>query len=390
MLDFLEWIRDFIMIITTNFDDVRSIHDHEMNDIIKKMMADKKTIKFLKTFDLDFDSHKFVSDLTSFNTVTDFQIQVVIPLFEQIFRKTITEITHSGIKNIPIDKSFILISNHRSIILDSAIVNTTFNKNGMRMCNTVIGNNLLMNEIIINIFKLLKCFVIKRDLLPKEQVRFLKKFSQYISYTIQEKNECIWLAQSSGRSKDGNDKTNPAILKMLAMANNNSLKDHFCSLCIIPVSCSYEYEPCDTLKAREGLIKMRDSKYIKEKNEDLISIKTEICKPKGRAHISFGKPLETELDEISSIPNKKEIFLSLAEKIDNQILGNYKVFPNNYIAADLVTKSNRYENHYSNTAKEKFIKYLYNNMQTIEDNQTDIYNLLLNMYANPVFNQQKQ
>ncbi len=368
------------------FEDIRCMHDWELPQVVESLLANREAIKFIKSFDISFDTRIFVPKLRAVQTVTQCQIEVMAPLFEQIIDRSVTELTVSGIERVPQDRAVVFMSNHRDIVLDSALINILLSRHGRKMGNAGIGNNLLMNPTISNIFKLLKCFFIRRDLAGKEQIKYLRRVSTYIYHTVTNLNESIWIAQDSGRAKDGNDKTNTAILKMLSMSKTGDAIDHLRSLCLVPVSCSYEWDPCDLFKVREVLSARQNVTYVKAENEDMVSIHAGICESKGRIHIAFGEPLLDTLTPCAELPSKEK-FSCMASLVDHFIWSQYRLWPPNYIAADLLSNSDRFADHYSKAERLTFLDRLSQRVPDSNPDSSALKQLFLSFYANPLHNQ---
>ena len=273
------------------FGTLRYIEEDEGPLLAERAMENQHMLPFMRLFDLKVNTTNFLKRLKRVRTVTDLQYRILVPIFEQIFDRTTDGIHCTGLSCIPRDRGVLYLSNHRDIILDSASINMLLFKTGIRLANAGIGDNLLLNETVQLVFTMMKCFVVRRSLVGKEQVRFLKQLSEFIAYSIRERETSIWLAQRSGRSKDGYDRTNPAVLKMLAMAGRKDPVFHLRSLGVVATSCSYEWDPCDVFKVKELLAAAAGVPYQKEKDEDMVSIRTGICGYKGGVHVSFN-PIE--------------------------------------------------------------------------------------------------
>ena len=367
------------------FGTLRYVEEDEGPLLAERAMENQHMLPFLRLFDLKVNTTNFLKRLKRVRTVTDLQHRILVPIFEQIFDRTTDGIHCSGLSRIPRDRGVLYLSNHRDIILDSASMNMLLFKTGIRLANAGIGDNLLLNETVQLVFTMMKCFVVRRSLVGKEQVRFLKQLSEFIAYSIQERETSIWLAHRSGRSKDGNDKTNPAILKMLAMADRKDPVSHLQSLGVIVTSCSYEWDPCDVFKVKELLAAAAGVPYQKEKDEDMMSIRTGICGYKGGVHVSF-HPVEDREWEPCRDMTEKERFDHLTALVDAKIHRGYKLWPSNYIAADLLHESTRFAAHYTDADREAFTTRLRERLTFDADILPEARRLFLLGYANPVLN----
>lgn len=367
------------------FGALRYIEENEGPRLAEQVMESRHMLPFLRLFDLKVNTTHYLKRLKRIHTVSDLQTQILVPIFEQIFDRTTDGITCSGLSRLPRDRGVIYLSNHRDIILDSATMNMMLYKNGIRLGNAGIGDNLLLNETVRLVFTMMKCFVVRRSLVGKEQVRFLKQLSEFIAYSIHERGTSIWLAHRSGRSKDGNDRTNPAILKMLAMAKRKDPIEHLQSLGVVVTSCSYEWDPCDVFKVKELLAAAEGIPYQKEKSEDMVSIRTGICGRKGGVHVSF-RPIEDREWFQCRDMTDKERFEYLTAIVDARIHGGYRLWPSNYVAADLLHENTRYAAHYTEQDRAAFLSRMQKRLTFAPDLMPDARRIFLSGYANPVFN----
>ncbi|NPA45567.1 MAG: glycerol acyltransferase, partial [Chlorobi bacterium] len=239
--------------------------------------------------------------------------------------------------------------------------------------------------LVYDIGKINKMFKVYRKGTPKELLKKTIQLSEYIRYTIFNKKQSVWIAQRGGRTKDGFDKTQTGIIKMLNSSGSGSIYENIKSLNVFPLSISYEFEPNDYLKVNE-LLNTKNGKYIKAENEDLNSIIEGIRMNKGRIHLAFGKPINDDLKELENISRTNEKIKKVAEIIDNQIYSNYKLWPNNYIAADVLNEDNKFSKFYSEKEKENFINYKNKQLLKVKGNKEKANELFLKIYANPVFN----
>jgi 1-acyl-sn-glycerol-3-phosphate acyltransferase len=300
------------------------------------------------------------------DSIYDFQMLVANYMKKMIARST-TKLSCSGIEQLDPEEAYLFISNHRDIAMDPAFVNWVRHQCEMDTVRIAIGDNLLRKPYVSDIMRLNKSFIVNRSASGREMMKALTQLSDYIDHSIQS-GHSIWLAQREGRAKDGNDATDPAILKMLYMAHRKkrSFAEQVKRLNIVPVSISYEYDPCDYLKANELHAKATDGCYEKSQYEDIASIVKGITGDKGHVHIAFGEPIEQDFDTPEA----------LAEEIDQQIISNYYLHPSNLLAAD--------EN--AEVSNEDRVG-LQARMAQVSEGARGI---LRQMYANPVINQKKR
>jgi len=297
-------------------------------------------------------------------------------------------LTCSGIDRVDKKKAYIFITNHRDIVLDSSLLNLLLFKQGYNTTQVAIGGNLLISPMITNLVRINKSFIVKRNIPPRELYEYSKLLSSYIAYTLSERNESVWIAQREGRSKDGSDKTQYSLLKMLAMSHEGEERDIFMKMNIFPVALSYEYDPCDIFKAVELFLIANSGSFKKTKEGDFQSMITGILGYKGRVEISFSSPLTSnDFDKLNDF-HGNDFLKGLAGIIDNRIYCAYKLWDTNYIAYDLLNGTAVFSEKYSEESKEKFIDYLKEKSDKLDEvyPKRDILNLMLNMYANPIKN----
>ena len=280
------------------------------------------------------------------------------------------------------------ISNHRDIILDTSLLNVCLFDHGLVMTASAIGDNLVKRDFMNTLAKLNRNFLVQRGLPPRELLQSSKLMSEYIGHLLLRENRSVWIAQREGRTKDGNDATHSGVLKMLGMGSDGpNLMDYFKKLKIVPVSISYEYDPTDALKMPQLMAEANDEVYIKDKNEDFVNLLSGIIGQKKRIHIHVGDVLDTELDLISAEnDNSNKQVQALAQVIDDSILQSYKLWPTNYIAYDLLNKTNKYSDKYTEDEKSLFERRLEMKIDVTNDFMVESF---LNMYANPVVNKSK-
>jgi len=371
------------------YQSIRCYNDSEANSIISKLLSQGQFARILSLLYPEDKIEEVRQYLKNTKTILDFQKGVVYPYLSKLVNNTISHLSVSGLKRLNPRKSYLFISNHRDIVLDSALLNFLMFENGFNTTEIAIGSNLLILPWIEMLVRLNKSFIVKRNLPAREMLQASRELSSYINYTLHEKGNSIWIAQKEGRTKDGNDKTHSALLKMLNLASDESITGSFKKMRIVPVSISYEIEPCDKTKTDEWYKKFKDGIYIKDPKEDLASMSGGISNFKGRVHYSFGKPLKRKLLKLKRIHNRNEQFGKLAEIIDNQIYKGYKLFPGNYAAYDLLFNSDNFKDKYSDLEFEEFTKHLNKQIEDIEGDKKIIKMIFLGIYANPVINKYK-
>jgi len=368
-----------------DFDSIRPFNDDEIRPAIKAVVSNPK---FDAVLDFLFpgEQEKYRQYYANAKSVKEIQQKFMYAVMETIAKRTSDGLTYSGFDQYP-DTGHIIISNHRDILLDPGFLCYILMKEGYETVGITFGNNLILSPFFENVAKLNKMITVIRDGSPRELLFNSIRLSKYISQEVIEKHHSIWVAQRPGRTKNGDDKTEVSILKMLSYYNKKDYYTALKQLDIIPLSITYEWEPCDIMKAREVYLS-RNQKYIKAKDEDLKSTLGGIINPKGRIHYALGKPLNQYIDSINSEKQSNNYLAAIAQQIDRQIYKNYKLWPTNYLAYDLLEKSSKYAGIYDNELKEKFDA-RFNRIKEVipEGDMDELKDIFLKIYANPVYNQ---
>lgn len=370
------------------FDAIRPFYDSEINDAILKVI-NHPMMKALMNFTFpDVEDSIWKEQLRKTQSIRDFQCNFIYHSIRKIIEKSSDGLTTSGFEKLEKGESYLFVSNHRDILLDTTLLNTALFEHGLVMTASAIGDNLVKKDFLNVLAKMNRNFLVQRGLTPREMLESSKILSEYIGHLLLEESRSVWIAQREGRTKDGDDATNPGVLKMVGMgANGMDLMDYFKKVKVVPVSLSYEYDPTDVLKIPQLLAEANNEIYIKEKNEDFMTLLSGVMGQKKRIHMHIGDVLNTEIDKVkeeSDKPNKQ--ILALAQVIDDSILSNYKLWPTNYIAYDILNSSNGYSHLYTEDEKSLFERRL--EMRIDAENPIALQGLLA-MYANPVVNKLK-
>ena len=367
-----------------DFEDIRPYNDGEVHEVISRLLQNPglyKVLQFVYPTWTDDDVRNAVGEI---GTISDFQSKIAYPAMRILIDRTVSKLSFSGLENIEKDHVYLFISNHRDIILDSAILNVVLYENSCGTIQTAIGSNLLSSDIVTDLTKLNKNFVVKRNTGVREFYENSMHLSSYIRHTITGNRSSIWIAQREGRTKDGLDKTQPGLLKMLTMNCDKTMRECFRDLKVTPVAISYEHDPCDVLKIPELKAISRDEKYEKAPGEDFNSIITGLRGNKGRVHISVGKTIDHELDALADFPNGNDKLRMLGEFIDHQIYNNYKLWPTNYMAYDLLHGTHKNKDRYDGADPEHFKNQMKERLHAAGLNSDEDFDRLVRMYANPV------
>jgi glycerol-3-phosphate O-acyltransferase len=370
------------------FDSIRPYYDAEVNEAIHSAV-NHPMMKAIMNFTFpELDDEIWKEQLKRTHSIRDFQCNFIYKALKKVLEKSSDGLSTSGFDALEKNTSYLFISNHRDIILDTSLLNACLFEHGLVMTASAIGDNLVKRDFMNTLAKLNRNFLVQRGLSPRELLQSSKLMAEYVGQLLLRENRSVWIAQREGRTKDGNDATHSGVLKMLAMGSDESnLMDYFKKIKIVPVSISYEYDPTDALKMPQLIAEANDEIYIKEKNEDFVTLLSGIIGQKKRIHIHVGDVLDKELDKIAKdFDNTNKQVQALAQTIDDSILQSYKLWPTNYIAYDLLNKSTTYSHFYTENEKSLFERRL---EMKIDQNNPLMVESFLAMYANPVVNKSK-
>lgn len=365
------------------FDFIRPYYDSEVPDAIKRIVSHPQFKIALNYLFPEEDHPKILEDVSKIKTSVEFQKVFMLPAMKAVLAKTSDGLTFEGFENVKNGDPGVYISNHRDILLDSALLQVVLYDLGLDASEIVSGDNLMVSDFVVDFCKVNRILTVIREGAPREMLANSRILSAYIRHTILDKKTSVWIAQRKGRTKNGLDKTETAILKMLTSTGPDNIKDALREINIIPVSISYEWEPCDVLKIKENYYSRRDG-YVKDENEDFKSVINGIINFKGRIHIAIGKPVNTILDDIEDDMVKSAVFNHVATYIDNQVYSLYKLWPSNYLAYDLKNKSKKYSTRYTDETKRHFEERLKRIIDTLGKDPEELTELFIEMYANPV------
>ncbi|MBK6281622.1 MAG: 1-acyl-sn-glycerol-3-phosphate acyltransferase [Draconibacterium sp.] len=366
-----------------NFDNIRCYTDDEAVEALRRMVGYDEFYPLFRHVFPELSKTELTELFLSITGSFDFQKRVVDKAVKTVIKLSMDEFTWSGIENIKSDGAYLFVANHRDIVLDAALLQVVLVSNNMNTTQITFGSNLMTTPFIIDFGKTNKMFTVFRNPDSREQIRISKQLSEYMRFVIEVKKESLWIAQRSGRTKDGIDITQQGLLRMFSMSGNGSIKKRLKELNIVPLTISYEFEPCDYLKVYETY-HSQQGKYIKKKGEDYRSIAEGISGYKGRGKLVVGEPLTNFLDSLPDPMDKKELFKAVALEIDRQIYKNYQLWPSNYIAMDILNGNQKYSSKYSTAEKERFLEMMNKKMALVDLKEEDFKNYFLQLYANPV------
>lgn len=373
-----------------NFEDIRPLNQDEVQSAIEELLASdefRSAIRYIKP-NLNWD--EFAATMRACKTKEQFKSTLGYEAVMTVAQKTTFSLTVSGRSRLPEGKpACTFISNHRDIVLDASFLNLILFDVGYGLTQVAIGDNLLIRPWIETFVRLNNSFIVKRGVSVRQMLEVSYTLSAYIHHTIKETKESIWIAQREGRAKDSNDRTQPSVLKMLNMAGGKDILSNLASLNIVPVSISYEYDPCDYLKAKEFQLKRDNPDYHKTQQDDLLNMETGILGNKGRVHFTIGNRINDRLAELDPDKDKNELFVEVAGIIDKEIYTHYRFYPCNYVAYDLLHGTRRFSDHYGLKDKKEFESYLQGQLDKIDIPHKDeafLRRKILEMYANPLVN----
>lgn len=370
------------------FKAMRPYTDAEVKAVIEQLLADSDFKKVLQDTFPQKES-EMRATLAEVDSIRAFQVQLIYPFLLQIEASSTDGLFFEGWEALDKEQSYLFISNHRDIFLDAGLFSGLLYREGFETAANAIGDNLLRHPVAERLAKLNRSFVVKRSLQARELLAYTQLLSSYIQYCLHEEKTSIWIAQRSGRSKSGDDRTFTALLKMLSgRLQADELVPYFKRLRIVPLAISYEFEPCAGAKARETLIRAQGLPYEKQRYEDLLHIQRGIQQPKGRVSFHLAPQLDSQLDALQGLP-RNEGYQALARLIDEAIHRHYQLRPNNYIAADRLSAQSPYAQHYSPQDEQRFEQHLQQEMQAITDvDAAALEEQLLRLYAQPLRNKE--
>ena len=373
------------MIDLSEFESISPYTDAEAAEALSKL-AEYPLLSQVSQQFFPEESPDFLKNLLkNIKTIDEFQVLVMQKFVRWVLEHTAKNFSYDGIANIDPNKKFLALSNHRDIILDPAITQLVLYANGIPMTEIAVGDNLITNKTIEYLIRSNRMIKVVRGISARELYLCSQLLSKYIRLNITEQRSSIWLAQRQGRTKNGYDITEQGLLKMLDMSGTADFQTNFEELNIIPMSISYEYEPCDILKARE-LVISRKTKYVKADGEDLNSIMVGIMSQKGNIHLNIGRPLTSEEIAEAAQCDKNDRYQQIRHAVDLRVIEGYKLWKNNYIAYDILNHSFKYSDMYNISDVETFVVYMERQLDTVEKeiNREDLRRIFLEIYANPV------
>ncbi|CDD00374.1 acyltransferase family protein [Prevotella sp. CAG:474] len=378
------------MKIPEQFDPIRPFEPDELPDVFDRLLQNEQFSSVLAYFYPDVPKEALAAKMHACKDNLDFQKTFCYDFLVQLLAR-LSKGCDIDIASLDTDSRYTFISNHRDIVLDSALLDKLLIDAGFNTtCEIAIGDNLLKLPWVKDLVRVNKSFIVERALSMREMLMASKRLSEYMHFVIAEKNDNVWIAQREGRAKDSNDRTQEAILKMMVMGGEGSIIDRLKQLHLVPLAISYEYDPCDYLKAAELQARRDNPSWQKGPMDDVTSMQTGIMGYKGYIHYQCADCIDSYLDTIPADTPKTELFRLIADHIDRQIFAGYRLYPNNYVALDLLHGDSAHADHYTAEDKAQFEAYLKGQLDKIEmEGKDDAYlrEQMLKMYANPAINQ---
>ena len=372
------------------FDEIRPYHDEELPAIYDELIADPafRQVAEAAMPDIPFDA--LAAQMRACKTKQEFQVRLCYAILKRIIREATLGVTFDNSAQRGERGAYTYVSNHRDIVLDSGFLSLMLVEQGQDTVEIAIGDNLLIYPWIKKLVRINKSFIVQRALAMRQMLESSARMSRYMHHAIRDKRQSIWIAQREGRAKDSNDRTQESILKMMAMAGEGDIVSRLKEMNIVPLAISYEYDPCDYLKAKEFQQKRDNPGHKKTTADDLLNMQTGLLGYKGHVHLCTAPCLNNRLDQLDRSLPKQELFLRAAELVDRGIFANYRLYPNNYVANDLLEGGNRFASHYTPADRQRFADYVERQLARIDlpgKDEAFLREKLLLMYANPLRNQ---
>ena len=377
-----------------DFDEIRPFLPEELPAAFDSLLADEQFCAIMQSFYKGILLEVLKQKIYACHTSLEVQKALFYPLVFQLMDKCSAgfSLDTEAIPQNERDGSFTFLSNHRDIVLDAALLDVLLIQNGYRTTVEIaIGDNLLIHPWIKTLVRINKSFIVQRSLNIRELMASSKRMSRYMHFAVNEKHENIWIAQREGRAKDSDDRTQESVLKMMALGGEGTPVENLKALNIVPLTISYEYDPCDYLKAKEFQQKRDNPAFKKSRQDDLTNMQTGIFGYKGQVSYRLAQPVNVWIDSLAHLP-KAAFFTSVAERLDQAIHAGYTLYPGNYAALDLLQGTDSFASHYTPEEKAKFEAYLASRLALIElpgKDEPFLRRCILTMYANPVINHLK-
>ncbi len=375
--------------LLTPFDDIRPFEPEELPEVYDRLLANPQFHAVVNFLYPQAPIEAVAQKMRACKTNLDFQLAFCYDFIKGVLAKAARGY-EMDCTAIDVNGRYTFVSNHRDIVLDPGILDVLLVDAGFTTtCEIAIGDNLLSLPWVKDLARVNKSFIVKRGLPLREMLMASKQMSEYMHLAVTEKHENVWIAQRSGRAKDSDDRTSEAVLKMMVMGGKGTIVERLKELRIVPLSISYEYDPCDFLKAQEFQQKRDIPNWKKGEDDDLVSMQTGIFGFKGHVHYHCAPCLNDFLDSLPADMPKDRLFAEVAARIDREIHRNYKLYPSNYVALDELRGKTEHADKYTEADKKFFDKYVEGQLAKVQIEGPDMPYLrecILRMYANPAIN----
>lgn len=374
------------------FDAIRPFEPEELPEVFERLLGNAQFAQVVAYVFKDMPYDMLAQKMRACKTNLDFQVAFCYPFIKGLLQKASLG-CDINVDAIDMEKRYTFVSNHRDIVLDSALLDVMLIEAGCKTtCEIAIGDNLLSLPWVKDLVRINKSFIVERSVSLRQMLLSSKRLSDYMHLVIAQKHDNVWIAQREGRAKDSNDRTQESIIKMMVMGGEGSLVERLKGLHIVPLAISYEYDPCDFLKAQEFQLKRDIADWKKGPMDDVVSMQTGIMGYKGHIHYEAAPCIDAWLDTLDADMPKADFFKAVATHIDEEVFRRYRLYPSNYVALDELEGTTAHADRYTAEQKAQFDGYIAQQMAKIQLPNKDeafLRERLLTMYANPARNQEQ-
>ena len=374
------------------FDAIRPFEPEELPEVFERLLGNAQFAQVVAYVFKDVPFDMLAQKMRACKTNLEFQVAFCYPFIKGLLQKASLG-CDMNVDAIDMEKRYTFVSNHRDIVLDSALLDVLLVDAGCKTtCEIAIGDNLLSLPWVKDLVRINKSFIVERSVSLRQMLLSSKRLSDYMHLVIAQKHDNVWIAQREGRAKDSNDRTQESIIKMMVMGGEGSLVERLKGLHIVPLAISYEYDPCDFLKAQEFQLKRDIADWKKGPMDDVVSMQTGIMGYKGHIHYDAAPCIDAWLDTLDPDMPKADFFKAVATHIDEEVFRRYRLYPSNYVALDELEGTTAHADRYTAEQKAQFDGYIAQQMAKIQLPDKDkafLRERLLTMYANPARNQEQ-
>lgn len=374
------------------FDAIRPFEPEELPEVFERLLGNAQFAQVVAYVFKDVPFDMLAQKMRACKTNLEFQVAFCYPFIKGLLQKASLG-CDMNVDAIDMEKRYTFVSNHRDIVLDSALLDVLLVDAGCKTtCEIAIGDNLLSLPWVKDLVRINKSFIVERSVSLRQMLLSSKRLSDYMHLVIAQKYDNVWIAQREGRAKDSNDRTQESIIKMMVMGGEGSLVERLKGLHIVPLAISYEYDPCDFLKAQEFQLKRDIADWKKGPMDDVVSMQTGIMGYKGHIHYDAAPCIDAWLDTLDPDMPKADFFKAVATHIDEEVFRRYRLYPSNYVALDELEGTTAHADRYTAEQKAQFDGYIAQQMAKIQLSDKDeafLRERLLTMYANPARNQEQ-